>query len=282
MYTPLEIRRIVKRDAREALKGHWLPTLAVFLLYYVPAGLFAYWLFARGQALRPMGLFLFFVQLLVLAPLFMGIRWWSLQLVRKRKVQFGDVFRFYQKLRYIPALFTVGFFKVIEYILSLVCIYMVVVCTMILSCYMGIFWSFDQLFSLFDVQYYSLGFMMSHGDLVMLIFTLTMCVAMVVIIKFAVQVFLARYLCAYNLIIDGVVETLPEALSGSRSIMRGQTIDMMLFYLSLMGWMFLSLITAGLALIYFIPYFYCAETLYLEYFRDHYEHNCDTMGYRFY
>ena len=71
------------------------------------------------------------------------------------------------------------------------------------------------------------------------------------------------YQQAILIMIDGEEEPM-ECIRKSKKMMYGYKMDYFIFMLSFFGWMLLSIVTFGLALIYVIPYINVSEILYYE------------------
>jgi len=71
------------------------------------------------------------------------------------------------------------------------------------------------------------------------------------------------YIMSPRIFVDGEKDPL-ACIKKSTKMMRGYKWDYFMFVFSFIGWFFLSLMTFGIALIYVIPYFLTADTLYYE------------------
>ncbi|MBV1758485.1 MAG: DUF975 family protein [Dethiosulfatibacter sp.] len=64
-----------------------------------------------------------------------------------------------------------------------------------------------------------------------------------------------RYSMGYYLMAENPDITFIEAINTSSKIMYGHKMDFFTFFLSFIGWFFLSVITFGLGFLYLIPYY---------------------------
>lgn len=273
MYSLWQIRRIIKRDSRNAVLDNWAPLLTLSCIHALLALPFTYLLLIRGQIVSVTGLFLFFVQFLLLAPMELGQKRCYLHALRHQPVRIMEALTYYRSREgYATSMILVGFFRIITFILTLFCSYMITMILILLSGYLHFYWSLDAVVYLFRWEILMRTLQRLRPDVLifLLIVSLTGFVV-VMLVQLWVKVFLARYLCAYNLMLDRPNMRLSMAFEQSRSIMRGHTEDMFWMYLSFIPWIVLVPLTAGLALIFFMPYLECCEMLYLEYFRDCYQ-----------
>lgn len=273
MYGFWQIRRIIKRDSRSAVLDNWVPLLAVSCIHALLSLPFTYLLLIRGQIVSVAGIFIFFAQLLLLAPMELGQKRCYLRALRHQPVNIAEAVTYYRNREsYATSIILVGFFRIITFILTLFCSYMVTMILILLSGYLHFFWSLDAVAYLFrwELLVGALRRLQPNVFIFVAIISLTGFVV-VMLVQLWVKVFLARYLCAFNLMLDRPNIRLPMAFEQSRSIMRGHTEDMFWMYLSFVPWIVLVPLTMGLALIFFMPYLECCEMLYLEYFRDYYQ-----------
>lgn len=273
MYSFWQIRRIIKRDSRRAVWDNGAPLLTLSCIHAILSLPFTYLLLIRGQIVSVAGLFLFFVQLLLLGPLELGQKRCYLRALRHQPVRMEESIAYYRNREsYATSIILVGFFRIVTFILTLFCSYMVTMILILLSGYLHFYWSLDAVAYLFrwELLVGALRRLQPNVLLFLLLISLAGFVV-VMLVQLWVKVFLARYLCAYNLMLDRPNMRLSVAFEQSRSIMRGHTEDMFWMYLSFIPWIVLVPLTAGLALIFFMPYLECCEMLYLEYFRDCYQ-----------
>ncbi|MGI6031422.1 MAG: DUF975 family protein [Eubacteriales bacterium] len=273
-WSPGEIRRMIRRDAEMAMRREWFPTMVMVFLYFL-LSLPIWWLmFIRGYLLDWRGSLVFVAQLLLLGPYTMGMRRWYLRAVRGQHLSLRDVFYFYHKNRYSTALIVTGFFQIVEFILSLVCTYMLVIVTLLGCFYLGVFWSFDLIpMYLNESLSQRLELFQSPAEFMLAVVIGTLILLVLCVIRFGVKIFMVHYTCAYNLCVDYENWSLSALFAKSKSVMRGTTLDMARMYIGFLPWAVPILLTGGLAMIYVFPYFYMTETLYLEYFRDCYQKN---------
>lgn len=273
-WRPADIRRMVRRDGEAAVQRVLWPTVGMVALYGLLQIPFSYVLYGKGYLLEWRGTVFSILQLLLLGPYILGMRRWYLRLVRGLPVRFREVFYYYRPVRYSTALIVVGFFQLVEFILTLVCVYMVIMASLMVCCYMGIFWSFELIpYFLRMGILQQLELFGSPGEFMVFVAVVAMLTVALLLIRFGVKIFLVHYTCAYNLCVDYENWSLSALFAKSRSVMRGTTIDMAKLYISFIPWAVPIVLTGGLALLYVLPVFYCAETLYLEYFRDCYQKN---------
>ena len=88
------------------------------------------------------------------------------------------------------------------------------------------------------------------------------------------------FVCALLFVIPGIIMSLAysfviyliidsdvsgtDALKKSREMMKGYKMDYFVFLLSFIGWFLLSMCTCGILLIWVMPYYYVANTIYYE------------------
>lgn len=278
MYNFWQIRRIIKRDSRAAVLRNWLPLLTLSCLHGLISLPFTYLLLVRGQIVSATGLFLFFGELLLMAPLSLGQRRCYLRALRHQPVRVSEAFSYYRgKEPYVSSLALVGFFSIITFILTLFCSYMVTMILILLSGYVHFFLNLDVFAYLVQWNLLAQALRRLQPDvLLFLLFISLTGFVVVMLVQLWVKVFLARYLCAYNLMLDRPGMRLSVAFEQSRSIMRGHTEDMFWLYISFIPWILLVPLTAGLVMVFLVPYLQTCEILYLEYFRDCYHRagNC--------
>lgn len=272
MYNFWQIRRMIKRDSRIAIIRHWTTLLPLACIHGLISLPFTYLLLVRGQIVSVTGIFLCFGELLLVAPLSLGQRRCYLRALRHQPVRIEEAFSYYRgKEAYTTSLILVGFFKIITFILTLFCSYMVTMILILLSGYLHFFLNLDVFAYL--VQWNLLAQALQRLQPNVLLFLLFICLTgfvVVMLVQLWVKVFLARYLCAYNLMLDRPGMRLSVAFEQSHSIMRGHTEDMFWLYISFIPWILLVPLTAGLVTVFLVPYLETCEILYLEYFRECY------------
>ncbi len=279
MYQRWEIRRIVKRDAKKAMKVNFWQTIFVFIIYYVVALVVAPQIIGNST-IFPLSIITFVLGIVITAPLYMGIKWWCLQTVRYRKVEIWDLFRYYTKSRLMTAIITIGFFQILQYVLTIIFGFIIFFSGIIIGFALNIFMMRPGIpfilnnMHLFPTRIIDI-ILNEHFFTIVLLFVLA-CACVVFVILLA-QIFLIRYYCAINLMIDDHLCEFSTALDKSRRIMQGKTLDMIIFYISLWGYYLLIPLTFGLILLYILPYKECAQALYLEYFRDTYNKNYSNI-----
>ena len=70
---------------------------------------------------------------------------------------------------------------------------------------------------------------------------------------------------SYYILIDNPNMTSNEVIKESKRIMRGHKFSYFVLQLSFIGWLFVSMLTLGLATIYAVPYYKSAITNFYEY-----------------
>lgn len=76
-------------------------------------------------------------------------------------------------------------------------------------------------------------------------------------------IFLYMYAMVNYLLADGSFNVM-DTLAKSKQMMKGYKMDYFIFNLSFVGWVLLSVVTLGIALIYFLPYYNLSQSLYYE------------------
>ncbi|MPM55386.1 hypothetical protein SDC9_102182 [bioreactor metagenome] len=254
----MNIRSVVKRDVKFSLSGNWLAAIlaSIGMSILVSLGMSV---FRTGNAVS-------LVAFLAIAPINMGIITWYLALLRKQDHNGNLFFSWVSKEKYFPSIKSYGFFwllRMVQFIISSI--------VLLIMGVIGMFTSLPMMRGRGFIMPHIFGYYNGYRD-----FNIppaaALYILLAILIFFAVyiciEIFIIRYSAIYNLLNDNPQILLSEAIGQSKDIMRGHTGEMILFYLSFIGWYLLVPITFGLILLYLVPYFTASRLLYIEYLRD--------------
>ena len=91
-----------------------------------------------------------------------------------------------------------------------------------------------------------------------------LCVAVAIALIVAYVVLYCTYCQVFIILIKEPKTTAIKAMTKSRFMMRGKKLSFIIFMLSFIGWFLLGCVTFGIALIYVLPYYWTAVTIYLN------------------
>lgn len=278
-----QVRRMVKRDAKEALQGHWGTAIGMMLVGYCCVAAASSLLGAFGKTgwvfIPGGGLFTMIAMLLVTSPLLFGFYSWCVKRLRGQEAQFDELFSWFKGgNRFTASVFGHGFLVLVRYfawvvtgLVSMVLLFFLLLVTRALPGVISLFrslYSGMQGFGFYENWPSSGEMQYLLRYLVQYALPITATVLVAAILCFGIAIFLLRYQPLYNIIIDDPQTPMREVIRESKQVMRGHIWDMIWFYLSFIGWYLLVPFTFGLILLYVAPYRASAKLLYIEYLRD--------------
>lgn len=269
------IRKMIKRDAKQALSGNWLTAIIIgFILLLISSTGPATWNHGGMQSnFSVSGNGFSFLSILLAAPLTMGAVRWYLSMLRREEPMIEQVFSWFTKERYLPSLMVRLFFIMVRFIETIAGILLVGISMIPLfvigrfSFFSQGFWENRYRFMPFDNPY---DFFRFPGIAKPVFLCLGLSFLIVLAVLLFAEWFITRYSAIPNIVSDNPKIGIGTAIRQSCDVMRGNGWKMIRFYLSFIGWALLVPVTLGLILIYLIPYFTASKSLYIEYFRDMY------------